>query len=200
MTTKVYVEGGGYNPDTIKRCKQGFAEYCKKLSPPNRRPAIVACGNRQDAFERFKIAVDNGRAGERFALLVDSEGPVRHNLDPAAFLHICDRWDFAGLPTDYVFLMVQAMEAWFLADRTTLAAYYEDGFRPNNLPYDEHRIEEIPKDDLEPCLISASVGTKTKGSYHKTRHAFALLAEIDPAKVGAGSPHAAAFYEFLRSL
>ena len=95
--------------------------------------------------------------------------------------------------------MVQAMEAWLLADRDALAAYYEEGFRPKRFPYDERRIEEIPKDDLEPSLICASVAT-TKGAYHKTRHAFALLAEIDPAKVQAGSPRAAAFNEFVRSL
>jgi hypothetical protein len=95
--------------------------------------------------------------------------------------------------------MVQAMEAWFFADRVSLAAYYGQGFRLNALPGDEHHIEAIPKDDLVPSLESASRDTKTKGQYHKTRHGFALLARIDPAKVEAGSPHAEALHRFLRA-
>jgi hypothetical protein len=94
--------------------------------------------------------------------------------------------------------MVQAMEAWFLADRDTLAAYYGQGFRLNALPGDERHIEAISKDDLVPSLEQATSDTKTKGQYHKTRHGFALLALIDPAKVEAGSQYAAVFHRFLR--
>jgi hypothetical protein len=96
--------------------------------------------------------------------------------------------------------MVQAMEAWFMADRSALAEYYGEGFRVRALPSDELHIESIPKDDLEPALVNATRATKTKGEYHKTRHAFALLVAIDPDKVELGSPHAAAFNDFLRSL
>lgn len=94
--------------------------------------------------------------------------------------------------------MVQAMEAWFLADRDALAAYYGQGFRLSALPFDEKHIEAIPKDDLVPSLENCSRTTRTKGEYHKTRHGFALLAKIDPAKVETGSPHAKAFHKFLR--
>jgi hypothetical protein len=196
---KIYVEGGGHNPDTIVRCRQGFAEYCRKVAP-NRQPRIIACGGRQQTFDRFKTEVERGKAGEQCALLVDSEGSVKPGIAPASHLHVRDGWNFTQLPQDRVFLMVQAMEAWFMADRNALAGYYGEGFRPNALPYDERNIEEIPKDDLERCLIKASRDTKTKEKYHKTKHAFALLGEIDPSKVQLGSPHAAAFHRFLRSL
>lgn len=96
--------------------------------------------------------------------------------------------------------MVQAMEAWFLADRAALMAYYGQGFRINALPGDERHVEAVQKGDLEPSLVKASHSTRTKGDYDKTTHAFALLLEIDPAKVEQGSPHAAAFHRFLRSL
>jgi len=90
------------------------------------------------------------------------------------------------------------MEAWFLADRDALAAYYGQGFRRNALPGDERHIEAISKDDLVPALEQATQATKTKGQYHKTRHGFALLAKIDPIKVEDGSQYAAAFHSFLR--
>jgi hypothetical protein len=56
VSVRIYVEGGGDNPDTIKRCKEGFAKYCGKLAPPSKRPRIVACGGRQQAFDRFNTA------------------------------------------------------------------------------------------------------------------------------------------------
>jgi hypothetical protein len=124
---------------------------------------------------------------------------MKHGSAPATHLHERDKWDFAHLPREQVFLMVQAMEAWFLADRDALAAYYGQGFRLNALPGDERHIEAIPKDDLVPSLEDASRATKTKGQYHKTRHGFALLAMIDPIKVEAGSQYAAAFHRYLRT-
>jgi hypothetical protein len=44
--------------------------------------------------------------------------------------------------------MVQAMEAWFLADREALAEFYGNGFSAQNLPGSPTNIEAIPKDDL----------------------------------------------------
>jgi Domain of unknown function (DUF4276) len=195
----IYVEGGGKNnPDVRTRCREGFSDYCNKLSPIGRLPQVVVCGSRNEAFKRFNTAVSNIKAGDRCALLVDAEGPVRPGDTPDAHLSVQDRWNFASLPRDRVFLMVQAMEAWFLADRSALVAYYGQGFRPTALPGDELNVEAIRKDDLVPSLVNASRGT-AKGQYHKTRHGFALLARIAPSKVEAGSPHAAAFHRFLRS-
>jgi hypothetical protein len=98
------------------------------------------------------------------------------------------------------FLMVQAMEAWFLADREVLAAFYGDGFLANSLPGSPREIESVPKGDLEPALKHASGPTKTKGPYQKVKHGFALLALINPSKVENASPHAASFHRFLRRL
>ena len=198
MSVKVYVEGGGDNKDTIKRCNEGFASYCQKLTPPNRRPRMVACGGRKRTFDRFRTAVRNGQSGDICVLLVDAECPIVA-ATPAQHLGARDGWDFSGLDHQKVFLMVQAMEAWFLADRAVLAAYYGDGFLAGSLPGSPTNIEAVLKDDLEPCLKRASQLT-TKGEYHKTKHAFALLALIDPAKVEGASHHAKRFNDFLRSL
>lgn len=199
MTVTVYVEGGGNNKDTTTRCRAGFSEYCKNVAPLNPRPRIVACGGRRQAFERFKTEVLRSKEGDLCVLLVDSEGPVGTTMTPKAHLEARDGSRLPVSETHKVFLMVQAMEAWFLADRDALAAYYGTGFRRQSLPGDERHIEEIPKNDLEPCLVNATRDTQ-KGRYHKSRHGFALLALINPGKVQAGSPHAEAFHSFLRSL
>ncbi len=198
MSVRVYVEGGGNNKDTIKRCNEGFSTYCQKLAPANRRPRIVACGGRQQAFNRFVTALQNAEPGETCILLVDSEGPVNSGSS-AQYLHDRDGWNFPALNHHRVFLMVQAMEAWFFADREALAEFYGKGFVAKSLPGSAANVEAIPKNDLEPKLKHASRPT-TKGEYHKVKHGFALLALIDPAKVASASPHAAHFHDFLRDL
>jgi hypothetical protein len=199
VTVQIFVEGGGDAKTTLTRCRQGFADYCAKLVPPKHRPSIVACGGRQQAFDRFKTATLNCRAGEMFVLLVDSEGPVTANT-AIEHLHTRDGWDFSLLMDSQVFLMVQAMEAWFLADREALAAFYDGGFLPKSLPGSPTNVEAIRKDELEPALKNATKNTKTKREYHKINHGTALLALIDPAKVEKASPHAARFHQFLRGL
>lgn len=198
MSVKVYVEGGGDNKDSIKRCKEGFARYCERIAPANRRPVIVACGGRQQAFDRFCTAIRIAEGGDICVLLVDAEASVTAAL-PAQHLHERDGWDFPGLIRHKVFLMVQAMEAWFLADRQLLDAFYNGGFLSNSLPGNPN-IEAIRKEDLEPRLKHASRPTKTKGEYQKVKHGFALLALIDPEKVEKASTHAKHFNDFLRSI
>jgi hypothetical protein len=50
-------------------------------------------------------------------------------------------------------------------------------------------IEKIPKEDVFKALQRASKPTQ-KGPYHKTRHGFELLEQIDPGLVRAASLHA----------
>lgn len=198
MSVRIFVEGGGDNEDTITRCRQGFGAYCAKVTREKSCPKIVPCGGRDHTFKKFKSAIKANKAEEQYALLVDSEGSVgsKNSVD---YLSERDRWEFPPLNDDQVFLMVQAMEAWFLADREMLAAFYDGGFLANSLPGTPTNIEAVRKDDLEPGLKRASRPTK-KGEYHKTKHGFALLGLIDPLKVETGSPHARQFNDFLRSL
>ena len=199
MSVRIYVEGGGDNKDTLKRCSEGFASYCQKLVSANHRPKIVACGGRDEAFKRFKTAVDSSQAGDVCALLVDAEAPVCF-ASSVQHLQERDHWNFPALVRHKVFLMVQAMEAWFLADRQALADFYNGGFLANSLPGSHTNVEAVQKGDLERALIHASRLTKTKGEYHKVKHGFALLALIDPARVAGASPHAKLFNEFLAGL
>lgn len=198
MSVRVYVEGGGDNKDTLKRCKEGFARYCQKVVPPSHSPRIVACGGRQQAFDRFLTAIGESLPDETCALLVDSEGAVRTGSEVQ---HLQDRdgWNFPDLYHHRVFLMVQAMEAWFLADHSVLTSFYNGGFQGNSLPRNPN-IESIAKDRLEPALKHATRQTRTKGEYHKTKHGFALLELVDPEAVGNASLHAKRFNDFLKSL
>jgi hypothetical protein len=199
VSVTIFFEGGGDREATQSKCREGLSKYCAKLKPPNSRLRIVAGGGREQTFDKFKRAAQNSRAGEVSVLLVDAEGPVTA-ASPVAHLCASDRWDFAESQNYEVFLMVQTMESWFLADRDALAAYYDGGFLPRSLPGSDTDIESIRKEDVESGLKKATRKTERKGEYQKVNHGASLLALIDPAKVGRASPHAANFHQFLRGI
>jgi hypothetical protein len=199
VSVTIFFEGGGSTEATQSKCREGLSKYCAKLKPESSRLRIVAAGGREQTFDKFKRAARDSRIEEVSVLLVDSEGPVTANT-PVEHLQARDGWNFAPLSNYKVFLMVQTMEAWLLADRDALATFYDGGFQPNSLPGSEANVESIRKEDIEPGFKKATRKTKTKGEYHKIDHGAALLAMIDPAKVEKASPHAASFNTFLRGL
>jgi hypothetical protein len=192
----MYVEGAGdyKHTDHATACRRGFQELFQKLGLPARRLSVVACGGRFQTFNDFRRAVRQ-YPDDFVILLVDSEGPVE---TPSAWahLHASDKWQRpAGTIDDQAHLMVQCMEAWFLADRQALAEFYEQGFLAGSLP-GQRNIEQIPKQYLLPALKHASKPTD-KGPYDKTRHAFALLARIDPQRLRAASRYAGRLFDVL---
>jgi hypothetical protein len=196
VSVRVYVEGGGNyrHTDTSTACRSGFVQLFEKLGLPPRRLSVVACGSRSETFKDFRQRVRQ-QTDEFVILLVDSEGPVGAAAS-WAYLRTRDNWRRPTRSTeDQAHLMVQCMEAWFLADRQALGSFYEQGFLARSLP-GHANIEEVPKDELVRRLEHASRNTQ-KGRYHKTRHGFALLALIDPQKVRAASRRASMLFDVL---
>ena len=162
-------------------------------------PRIVASGSRQEAFDDFCEAVHRPENYDFIVLLVDSEGPVARGSSPKQHLKTRDSWNQpSGATDDQVHLMVQCMEAWFLADKDSLAAYYGNGFNQNALPARQD-IENIAKNDVLNGLKSATRSCVPKGEYGKGRHAFDILARIDPVKVAAASPYAKRLVDTLKA-
>lgn len=192
VAVRIYVEGGGDNRATLTRCRQGFAEFFKKVLPAGKLPKVIACGPRTTAFDDFKSALATFE-DELIVLLVDAEAPVADGLSVWAHLEKRDNWDQpAGATDEQAHLMVQRMEAWFLADRDTLKRYYGQSFRESALP-DRKDVEKVAKVDLFKALKATTKEAKTKAGYDddtKASHGFDLLGRLDPAKVRAASPHA----------
>lgn len=184
---RIYVEGGGDGKDTKARIREGFRSFLSQLVERARakriRWSIIACGGRSKAHHAFLIALK--KHGNAFnVLLVDSEGPV----DSTAWQHLNkrDHWQSAGADDACCHLMVQAMEAWIIADPEALGRFYGQGFNPNALPANRD-VEAIDKATLDSALRRAS-RTTTKGEYHKIRHAAKILQALDPQKVQAAAP------------
>ena len=199
MSTRLYVEGGGDRKPSRTKCRQAFQAFLRKAGLAGRLPRIFASGSRKQAYADFCHALGASRDDDLAVLLVDSECPVAVDVGPWRHLKDRDGWDKpAGADDDHVHLMVQCMEAWFLADRAALARYFGDGFSDNSLPR-RAEVEEISKQDLERGLNAATRNSNPKGAYRKGRDSFAILAELDPDKVANASPHAKRFLETLRA-
>jgi len=184
---RIYIEGGGDGKDTKARLRGGFSFFFKELVQVARSKQIkwniTVCGSRNNAFRDFKNALAD-RPNAFIILLVDSEAPVKQ--PPWEHLKLRDNWDSPGVDDTHCYLMVQAMEAWFMADIDTLKRFYGQGFKENAIPKNIN-VETIEKDSLEPSLKAASRDTKSKGEYQKIQHASKLLEMLDVDKVRKAS-------------
>jgi hypothetical protein len=196
---KVYVEGGGdHNKALQTECRIAFSKFFEKAGLGGRMPTAIACGGRQQAYKRFRTAQGQPRRADEFpVLLVDSEAPI---VGESSWEHVRKRpgdgWERPqDASEDQIQLIVQAMEAWFYADKGRLEEYYGQGFRVTALS-PRLDIESIPKVDLFASLKRATKDCQ-KGEYSKGEHSFRILVRIDPAKVRTSSPSAARFLNVL---
>jgi hypothetical protein len=196
VSAKICIEGGGNDAYTLRVCKSAFVRYCEKVVAPMSTPRIVACGSRDEAYSDFMASLDKGEY-DVVALLVDSEDPVR-TASAIDHLRNRDHWTIPQSSAEQMFLMVQCMESWLLADKDNLEKFYGHEFLRASLPA-RTNVEAIPKTDVMSSLEHASTPCQKK-KYHKTKHGFAILASINPMLVEAASQHAKLFNNFLRSL
>lgn len=180
-------------------CRRGFGQLFEKVVVDGHRPKVIACGDRGSTYRDFQTDLRKGRK-EFLILLVDSEESVSKGVTNWDHLRTRqgDQWERPpGTADEQAHLMVQCMESWFLADREALSEYYGEGFLIDSLP-GRANVEEIVKRDVEQALQHVSQPTR-KGQYHKTRHGFALLAVINPARVRAASLRARMLFEVLEA-
>jgi hypothetical protein len=198
VKVRIYVEGGGdHNRDLQFHCRRGFSEFFRKGGLAGRMPRVVPCGGRSRAYEDFRTSHENAGPNDFPILLVDSEAPV---VQAERWEHVRlragDGWQRpSGASEDQIHLMVQAMEAWFHADKAKVQEYFGQGFRLAALK-SRTDVENISKADLYDSMQMATRDCR-KGEYSKGQHSFEILALIDPAKVRAASPHAGRLFDVL---
>ena len=182
---RIYVEGGGDQADGKRLLRIGFAQFFKNALAKNVK--VILCGGRDQAFDNFKMAIKD-HATALNLLLVDAEAPVVEMDDVWTHLKKRDHWQRpVGVNDDQCHLMVQTMEAWFIADRDALQRYYGKEFNVNSFSRNPN-VEDIAKEHLTLSLVAATRVT-AKGEYHKINHGAELLKVIDPAKVRKASRH-----------
>jgi hypothetical protein len=201
VNIKLYVEGAARHSDFDRAvCRQAFSEFFAAAGL-NHRPRTIPCGGRKQAYDAFVTAIKTHRPGELPLLLVDSETPRAPGMTKWRHLkgRLGDHWDQpAGAGEDQVFLMVQVMETWFIADREALREFFKPKFKESKIPAWPH-LENITKSAVYDALESATAECGQK-QYSKGHLSFQLLKGIPPAKVEAACPHAKALLDCLRNL
>ncbi|MBF0587677.1 MAG: DUF4276 family protein [Magnetococcales bacterium] len=206
----VYTEGAGKpnqkNSKNLRiRLKKAFTLFIKrsiKQTYPGHTTGsdvnfvVIPCGSRDQAFKFFSRSWPLKKGDPIPLLLVDSEEPIHDDLEPWTFLTDREPWERPENATNhYVHLMVNCMENWFLADLGTLDNYFGPGFNtaalPKTLP-----IEKALKNDVMKGLKQASRNSR-RGIYHKGRHSFDILEQIDPTKLQRKAPWACRFLKAM---
>lgn len=177
---RIYIEGGGDGRDTKALIRKGFSQFLKQF-----KLNITICGSRNNAFRDFRIALKSYPNAFNI-LLVDAEAPVTRNSS-WEHLKLRDKWNKPSEVDDsHCHLMVQTMEAWFIADIETLKKFYGKDFQENAIPKTLN-VETMDKQNLERILKAATRKT-SKAEYHKIKHASKLLELLDVEKVRQASP------------
>jgi Domain of unknown function (DUF4276) len=194
---QIFIEGGGENENTQSILRKGFSQFFSEITKiakdKNMRVKFILCGGRDLAYRRFKKSLETNPDSFNI-LLVDAEAPVKQ----APWIHLKsrDNWEKPnGADDEICHLMIQTMEAWFMADKQAIASYYGKDFQESALPSNP-MIEEIPKSDLEPKLKKAASKTK-KGEYQKIDHGSELLSRISAQKVRDASPACERLFQTL---
>jgi len=193
---RLYVEGAGNDIHTKKLLRDGFRVFLNELVQIARlkriKFQIIACGRRNQAFSDFSDALQKHPDAFNI-LLIDSEASVSKN--PWQHLQERDGWNAGQARDEHCHLMVQIMEAWFIADISTLSRFYGKGFNVNAIPKNPN-VEQVDKKALLSALKDATRNT-SKGEYHKTKHGFKILEHLNVSKVRSAARHCDRLFKTL---
>lgn len=122
---RIYVEGGGDQRGGKDKIQQGFSQFFRKVVDKNRaKLRVIACGGREQTFKDFKKGLKSNPDAFNI-LLVDSEAIIDDAHTSWKHLEKRDQWvPPPSVTHEQCHLMVQVMEAWFIADKEALTMYY----------------------------------------------------------------------------
>lgn len=195
MKITLYVEGGGKSDELRTMCREGFAALLARSGLAGRMPRIVACGSRNEAYDRFTTAIRKATPDDFPILLVDSEDPMGQvetlPASKAAWEHLRSRDGWSrprGAANDQAQLMVTCMETWIMADHAALVAFFGASLRRNAL-LPVNGLEGRPRDAVQDALAQATRDCGRDRAYRKGRRSFRVLATLDPNTLKRHLPH-----------
>ena len=183
-TIRVYIEGDSQLRPGFVRF---FDRHIRQARERGIRFNIRLTGSKEKTLGAFMIA-NQENPSDLNVCLIDSDrsddGTLWQELLRRRDRH--PRWRrLQRLERKQAHWMIQAMEAWFLADRAALRRYYGQQLRERAIPGSESTVENTS--DPASILKAATRNTR-KGRYHKTQHAPDLLEAVDVDKVRGNAP------------
>ena len=194
----MFIEGGGDGQLHERSFRKAWSEFFRSAGLSGRMPAVVRGGGRKQTYDKFAHAVRKPPPRKFPVLLVDSEERVKKAHTVWQHLESRDRWPQPpNARDDQAFLMVVAMETWFLADRDLLKKHFGQELVESHFK-EWPALEEVPKETVLSALQAATAGCSI--SYEKGRVSFDLLAKLNADFVETACPHAKQLLDRLRRL
>lgn len=202
MVAKIYIEGAGPGEKADAQFRKAWSDFFQKAGIPRGKVSAVRGESRLETYKAFVTALKTQKPNVLPLLLVDSEAPL--NSEHTLWEHLANRegdgWKKPdGATEEHLFLMVELMETWFLADRELLKQFFQPGFIEKHIPKRDD-IEAIPKLDVIRALDAATAQCPRGKEYTKGKLSFEVLSKISPQKVESLCPHAARLLNFLRKI
>lgn len=191
---RIYVEGGRPGSEALMR--NGFNQFLKELHERARqkrmRWQVIVSGSRERAYRDFCRALQDHPDAVNI-LLVDAESAVKEFGQPWRHLRKQDKWDNPGVGDERCHLMVQTMEAWFIADHEKLALHFG---KPIDAVPDHVNIEAVPKTTIEKIMAKVGQGEHHR-RYDKIADGTKLLTEVRAEIVRRKAPHCERLFHLL---
>lgn len=196
VKVKIYIEGGAPNDklaDILFR--KAWSTFFKAAGLQNNLPKCVPGYSRANTFDSF--VKSSPSKDEVVLLLIDSEIPIKEGNTVWQHLQNSGLNKPVNTGEDRVYLMVQIMETWLLADIDALEKYFGKGFKRNKIQA-WPMLEEVSKESIVGALSKATADcSRQYGKDTKGKISFELLEKIDPRKVIEKCPQAKRLIDFL---
>ncbi len=192
----IHFEGDG-------RLKRGFRKLFERHADRARgkriRFDLISGGSNAETVKGFLISCRKNPS-DLNVLLVDSEGPAPSAADAIRALRSRRYWDAdAAVDDGQINFMVQAMEAWFIADRRALTSHFGNRFNADGLPNPRNAETVSPSglaDSINQALRSVG-GRRGRRRYDKARDGARLLELLDEATISRNCPSFGRLANFL---
>ena len=175
-----------------------FGNHIERARQKRIRFDMIAGGSNAETVKDF-LRSCRRNPSDLNVLLIDSEGPAPSVAEAIRALRSRSYWDANAAPDDgQLNFMVQAMEAWFIADPQAMAGHFGNGFAAGRLPHPQN-AESISPNELTDSINQAlrSIGGRRRKKYDKARDGARLLALIDEATVRQNCPAFGRMTDFL---
>ena len=155
---------------------------------------LIAGGSRTEAVKDFLRSCRSQPSNVNI-LLIDSEGLVPDTASAIQSLRAQNFWDGSvACDDDQINFMVQAMEAWFIADSRALIKHFRD-FNINVLPSPQN-AESVAPGDLT-TAIRKGLRHGGRRRYDKVTDGVKLLQLIDEVRVSQYCRHFNRLMDYL---
>ena len=190
----IYFEG---NNDLKPGFRRLFDRHVQRARQRGVKFDLFAGGPRYETVKDFLDSCRHNPSALNI-LLIDSESAVSDVRRSIRALRRHSVWDADVHCEDaQVNFMVQAMEAWFVADRRALASHFGNRYNANALPSPQSAESIAPANLVAAIQRGLPRRGRRRRSYDKVSDGAALLGLIDHATVSRHCPNFRRLMDFL---